>query len=61
MTCEPIKGNRYFEGRMKEIQDGRHPGTDRQEEDRRSTRRSSRNEVEIELTNIEKANLVPEI
>ena len=62
MTREPIHGNRHFEGRLQRFQDGRlvletitgkkkpkpghaHPGQ----------------KVEIELANVEKANLVPEI
>lgn len=62
MTREPVNGNRHFEGRLESFADGRlqlellsgkkkpkpghgHPGP----------------KVEIELGNIEKANLVPEI
>jgi ribosome maturation factor RimP len=62
MTREPINGNRHFDGRLKSFRDGRltletitgkkkpkpghvHPGQ----------------EIEIELANVEKANLVPEI
>jgi ribosome maturation factor RimP len=62
MTREPVHGNRHFEGRLQRFQDGRlvletitgkkkpkpghaHPGQ----------------KVEIELANVEKANLVPEI
>ena len=61
MTRDPVNGNRHFEGRLKEFHDGRlsleltgrkqskkhqavEPGTD----------------VEIDLANVEKANLVPE-
>ena len=62
MTREPVNGNRHFEGRLESFADGRlqlellsgkkkpkpghgHPGP----------------KVEIELGNVEKANLVPEI
>ena len=62
MTREPVNGNRHFEGRLKSFLDGKltletisgrkkpkpghaHPGQT----------------VEIELANVEKANLVPEI
>lgn len=61
MTREPVDGNRYFEGRLESFADGRlllemlgkkkpkpghgHPGQ----------------KIEIELANVEKANLVPEI
>ena len=62
MTREPLNGNRHFEGRLRSFADGRlqlellsgskkpkpghgHPGP----------------QVEIELANVEKANLVPEI
>jgi ribosome maturation factor RimP len=62
MTREPVNGNRHFEGRLESFQDGKlrletitgkkkpkpghaHPGQ----------------KVEIELANVEKANLVPEI
>ena len=62
MTREPVNGNRHFEGRLESFADGRlqlellsgrkkpkpghgHPGP----------------KVEIELANVEKANLVPEI
>jgi len=62
MTREPVNGNRHFEGRLERFQDGKvtletiagkkkpkpghnHPGQ----------------RVEIDLANVEKANLVPEI
>ncbi len=62
MTREPVNGNRYFDGRLKSFREGKltlemllgkkkpkpghaHPGQ----------------VVEIELANVEKANLVPEI
>jgi ribosome maturation factor RimP len=62
MTRQPVNGNRHFEGRLESFQDGRltletltgkkkpkpghaHPGQ----------------KIEIELANVEKANVVPEI
>jgi ribosome maturation factor RimP len=62
MTREPVNGNRHFEGRLESFADGKltlemlvgkkkpkpgheHPGP----------------KVEIDLANVEKANLVPEI
>jgi len=62
MTREPINGNRHFEGRLQGFSDGRlqmellagkkkpKPGHAPREQ-----------HVEIELANVEKANLVPEI
>ena len=63
---EPIDGNRHFEGRLESVRDGRiaiilerrRPklkGKRRQETAGETLR------VEVELANIEKANLVPEI
>lgn len=61
MTREPVNGNRHFEGRLDSFHDGRltldlsaarrkhRPGQDEPQK------------VEIELANVEKANLVPEI
>ncbi len=61
MTRDPINGNRHFEGRLKAFQDGwlsleltgrkkskEHPAVEQG------------TEIEIELANVEKANLVPE-
>lgn len=64
MTREPVNGNRHFEGRLRSLGDGRitleshreskkgkrHPKTD---EEARA--------VQIELSNVERARLVPEI
>ena len=60
-TRDPINGNRHFEGRLENFQDGRltldlstarkkAKGTD-----------EAPQKLQIELTNVEKANLVPEI
>lgn len=60
-TREPINGNRYFEGRLEDFQQ------DRLTLDLSVTRQKKRpaaaasRKIEIELGNVEKANLVPEI
>jgi len=61
MTREPINGNRHFEGRLESFRDGRL--TLDLSEARRKNRPAagSPQKVEIELANVEKANLVPEI
>jgi ribosome maturation factor RimP len=85
MTREPIEGNRYFEGRLQGVSEGRlvldlasqkskgkrkkerqeaeglspHPVAPKAGAQGWGTPASTR--VEIELTNVEKANLVPEI
>lgn len=60
-TRNPVNGSRHFEGRLKEIQDGRlslelagRTRSKKHEEVQAGT------PVEIELANVEKANLVPE-
>jgi ribosome maturation factor RimP len=62
MTREPVNGNRHFEGRLESFRDGRLTldlaGA------RRKKQRPAPDEaqkLEIELDNVEKANLVPEI
>ncbi|MBS1850036.1 MAG: ribosome maturation factor RimP [Acidobacteria bacterium] len=58
MTREPVNGNRHFEGRLTGFQQGRlFLELDRE----RKKNRTSESKVEIELANVEKANLVPEI
>jgi ribosome maturation factor RimP len=59
-TREPIAGNRFFEGRLEKFDHGRL--TLNLAEARRNRPKSgSEQTVEIELANVEKANLVPEI
>ena len=59
-TREPINGNRHFEGRLESFQDARltlglsQPG-------KKAKPGAVSEKVEIELSNVEKANLVPEI
>ncbi|HZE28079.1 MAG TPA: ribosome maturation factor RimP [Terriglobales bacterium] len=61
MTREPVNGNRHFEGRLESFREGRLTV------DLSAARRKHRPaagtppKVEIELANVEKANLVPEI
>ena len=56
MTREPIEGSRHFEGRLHGIQDGRI----RLERIASRKNKQEAGEMEIELANVEKANLVPE-
>ncbi len=61
-TRQPVNGNRHFEGRLESFQDGRLTL------DVRAVRKKSKSKIEdgsaqkleIELVNVEKANLVPE-
>jgi len=61
ITREPVNGNRHFEGRLESFREGRLTV------DLSAARRKHRPaagtppKVEIELANVEKANLVPEI
>jgi len=61
MTREPVNGNRHFEGRLESFHDGRL--TLDLSEARRKHRpgAGSPQKLEIDLANVEKANLVPEL
>ena len=61
MTRDPVNGNRHFEGRLKAIHDGRLSLelTGRKKSKKHEAVEHG-TEVEIELGNVEKANLVPE-
>ncbi len=61
MTREPLEGNRHFEGRLERFGDGRL--TLKVEPGRRERRRQGAVErtLEIELENVERARVVPEI
>ena len=65
MTREPVDGGRHFQGRLEAFQDGRL--TLDLSASRKSTKKGSRpgpptpQRIDIELGNIERANLVPEI
>ncbi|MBO0912325.1 MAG: ribosome maturation factor RimP [Acidobacteria bacterium] len=60
-TKDPVNGNRYFEGRLEQVRGGRL--TLDLAEARRKFRPGERapGKLEIELANVERANLVPEI
>ena len=66
MTREPVNGNRHFEGRLENFKDGRLTLDLRKPS--KSNKKSLQQKVvgapetlELDLANIEKANLVPEI
>jgi ribosome maturation factor RimP len=60
MTREPVNGNRHFEGRLESFRDGR-LFLDLSSGRKSRPSAESLQKVEIELANVEKANLVPEI
>ena len=61
MTRDPVNGNRHFEGRMRWLGEGRISLelTGRRKSKQHDTQEAG-NKVDLELANIEKANLVPE-
>ena len=61
MTRDPVNGNRHFEGRLKAFHDGRLSLelTGRKKSKKHQAVEPG-TEVEIDLANVEKANLVPE-
>jgi len=60
-TREPIAGNRHFEGRLKSFSsDGRIELELRPPKKKQAAEADSATTVDIELNNVEKANLVPE-
>ena len=72
MTFSPIgvtetsKGNRHFEGQLQKFADGRltldlNPPKKKQGSKHQSVSAGQNHRVEIELANVERANLVPEI
>jgi ribosome maturation factor RimP len=58
-TRQPVNGNRYFEGRLEDFQRGHLTLALRRSSKGRTNQESDR--LELELNNVEKANLVPEI
>lgn len=61
MTRNPINGNRHFEGRLEGFHDG-HLTLDLSAARRKNRPAADADQkIEIELANVEKANLVPEI
>ena len=62
MTREPVNGNRHFEGRLKAFQDSRlWIELSPRKKSKKHEAVEPGSEVEIQLANVEKANLVPEI
>src|SRR5215468_10603969 len=59
MTREPVAGNRHFEGRLESFQEGRL--TLDVSRVKKKQQPGPLQKIEIELANVEKANLVPEI
>ena len=61
MTRDPINGNRHFEGRLKAFQDGRLSlELSGRKKNKKQEAVAAGAAVEIELANVEKANLVPD-
>jgi ribosome maturation factor RimP len=61
MTREPVNGNRHFEGRLERFSDGRLTVETIAGKKPKPGHAQPGAKVEIELANVEKANLVPEI
>jgi ribosome maturation factor RimP len=59
-TRDPIDGNRHFEGRLKSFSNGRIELELLPDKKKKDETADSGTHVEIELNNVEKANLVPE-
>ncbi|MDR3748214.1 MAG: ribosome maturation factor RimP [Acidobacteriota bacterium] len=61
MTRDPVNGNRHFEGRLKAFQDSRlRLELSGRKKSKKHQAVEAGTEVEIDLANVEKANLVPE-
>jgi ribosome maturation factor RimP len=61
MTRQPVNGNRHFEGRLESFRDGRLILDLSEARKKKRPALDASQRVEIELANVEKANLVPEI
>jgi len=61
MTREPVNGNRHFEGRLESFREGRLTLDLSEARKKRRPEAGTPQKLEIELANVEKANLVPEI
>jgi ribosome maturation factor RimP len=61
MTREPVNGNRHFEGRLENFRDGRLTLDLSEARRKHRPKQDAPQQLEIELANVEKANLVPEI
>src|ERR1700752_3924962 len=60
-TKEPVDGNRHFEGRLEHFADGRLTLDITEARKKFRPKEGTAERLEIELANVEKANLVPEI
>jgi ribosome maturation factor RimP len=60
-TREPINGNRHFEGRLQDFQQGRLTLDLSAARKKKRGATGSPQQIDIELGNVEKANLVPEV
>ncbi len=60
-TRQPVNGNRHFEGRLESFREGRLTLELSKARKKAKPVENSSAKLEIELTNVEKANLVPEI
>ena len=61
MTRQPVNGNRHFEGRLESFHDGRLMLDLSEARRKHRPGKDEAQKIEIELANVEKANLVPEI
>src|SRR5215475_5498888 len=61
MTREPVDGNRHFEGRLESFRDGRLTLDLSEARRKHRPKNDAPQKLEIDLANVEKANLVPEI
>jgi ribosome maturation factor RimP len=60
-TRDEVNGNRHFEGRLERVESGRLTLDMAEARKKFRPKESSVQKLEIELANVEKANLVPEI
>lgn len=60
-TQQPVNGNRHFEGRLESFEDGRLTLDLNAARKKRRPEEGAAPKLEIDLKNVEKANLVPEI
>jgi|SRR6185312_5255027 len=61
MTREPVNGNRHFDGRLESFQEGKLVLETVAGKKQKPGHAQHGQKIEIDLTNVEKANLVPEI
>jgi ribosome maturation factor RimP len=60
MTREPVRNNRHWEGRLESFSDGKLT-LDLSTASKKKKKQQGEGKIEIELGNVERANLVPEI